>query len=136
MDNFYNDLKEKLKSFQLNLILNFLVFNVGIIIIILKILLIKSNLFSLKFVISNFWWFFFVVYVFSQHKLPSQKILKPKKICWLWCWGVGGGIIQLFLPKVSSYVFFKTFKKEKNVKYIFTSCVYIWHWIYKYFQSI
>jgi hypothetical protein len=43
-------------------------FNVGIIIITFKLLFIRSNIFSLKLFISNYW-YFFVFYIFFEFSL-------------------------------------------------------------------
>jgi hypothetical protein len=75
-------------------------FNAAIIKIILKLLLIRSNLFPLNF------FFNFLVFkkkfkfslelalffpFFSQQEFPSYESLKPKKYVWEW-----GRVIQLF----------------------------------------
>jgi len=77
------------------------VFDVGIIKIILKLLLIGSNLFSLKFLISKFWQFFFVVYIifsiyiffpiFFPTRIAKLGKLKTKKTCCCRPGGGGGG---------------------------------------------
>jgi hypothetical protein len=64
--------------------LEFFLFNVGIIRITFKLLSIRSNLFSLKFVISNFWQFFCYLHFFLNfhyffHFFPNKNC-QVKKI--------------------------------------------------------
>jgi hypothetical protein len=76
--------KIKINFFQINLMLEFFLFNVGIIRITFKLLSIRSNLFSLKFVISNFWQFFCYLHFFLNfhyffHFFPNKNC-QVKKI--------------------------------------------------------
>jgi len=75
-------------------------FNVGINRIILKLLLIRSNLFSLEFVISIFWQFlllfkfyfeFALIFPFFPITIVKVGKILTKKICRLWGGGGGGG---------------------------------------------
>jgi hypothetical protein len=83
--------------------LEFFVFNVGIIRINLRILFIKSNFFSFKFVISKSSHFFLNLHYFF-HFFPNQnckvrKIQNQKNMLVVEVAG-GGGVIQLFKAKI------------------------------------
>jgi hypothetical protein len=76
LDKVYNGLNDLILIFSNKFDFGiFYVFNVGIIKINLKLLFIRSNLFSLKFLISSFWQFFleFALFFpfFPQQQLPS-----------------------------------------------------------------
>jgi len=91
----------KLKKFQKKIDVGFVyVFKVGIIIITLKCLFTRNNLFSLKFVISNFWNFFLFnfflefalfVSIFFPKNIVKLGKFTTRKMCWLL--GGAGGVV-------------------------------------------
>ncbi len=120
MDKFYNDLKDWIWKFSNKFDVGIVyVFNVGINRIIFIILLIRSDLSSLKFVISIFG-ILFIVYIFflNLHYFFSfffnknckvRKTRNPKNVL-----VGGGGKIQLFKLLL-------LLRRKKIVKHILTS---------------
>jgi hypothetical protein len=100
----------------------FYVFNIRIIIDTFKILFIRNNLFSLKFVILFFWNFlhFSLNLDYFFHPPPPHKNCQIRKIQnfknMLVKRGRGRGVIQLFKPKISpNYYFFLSKKIFLNI---------------------
>jgi hypothetical protein len=66
LDKVYNNLKIKLKYFQINLVLEFFMcLMLQLLELLSKLLFIKNSFFSLKFMISSFG-NFFIVYIYSS----------------------------------------------------------------------
>jgi len=117
----FNEFKDQnLNKFDLGI---FYVFNVEIIKISFKCLLIICNIFSLKFVISIFlaifFCYFYVIFLnfhyffhFSHQELPSWENLKPK-IYVTSFWGVGGNSII----ETKTFTKFNCFDFLKSKKY-------------------
>jgi hypothetical protein len=79
LDKVYNDFRDWIKKFSKKFDVGIVyVFNVKVIKITFELLLIRSNLFSLKFVISNFWQFFCCLHFFLNlrnffHFFPNKN---------------------------------------------------------------